>query len=151
MGVRTLTLDPVEISRFLVRQKRDWGIDKLALRLDTFLAAILEKANEFVPSESGSLLLDDPRAKGREDAINTLTFIACFGPSAPRLLGRQIPVQEGIVGRVYSTGEPYVTQDVSDDEHFKGQTSVPLSPLAKSRYVRLHESQVVTTTQSSGT
>jgi len=118
MGVRTLTLDPTEISRFLVRQRKDWDIDQLDLRLDQFLSEILEKANEFVPSESGSLLLDDPRAKGREDAINTLTFIACFGPHAPRLLGRQIPLHDGIAGRVYSTAKPYISQNVSEDEHF---------------------------------
>jgi diguanylate cyclase (GGDEF)-like protein len=118
MGVRTLTLDPSEISRFLVRQRKDWDIDQLELRLDRFLTEILEKANEFVPSESGSLLLDDPRAKGRDDAINTLTFIACFGPHAPRLLGRQIPVNDGIAGRVYSTAKPYISQSVAKDEYF---------------------------------
>lgn len=118
MGVRTLTLDPSEISRFLVRQRKDWGIDQLELRLDRFLTEILEKANEFVPSESGSLLLDDPRAKGRGDAINTLTFIACFGPHADRLLGRQIPLNDGIAGRVYSTATPYISQNVSEDANF---------------------------------
>ncbi len=118
MAVQTLTLDPSEISRFLVRQRKDWDIDQLELRLDRFLTEILEKANEFVPSESGSLLLDDPRAKGREDAINTLTFIACFGPHAPRLLGRQVPLHEGIAGQVYSTAKPYISQNVAEDEHF---------------------------------
>lgn len=118
MGVRTLTLDPAEISRFLVRQRKDWDIDQLELRLDRFLSEILEKANEFVPSESGSLLLDDPRAKGRGDAINTLTFIACFGPHAPRLLGRQIPLNDGIAGRVYSTAKPYISQNVAEDVNF---------------------------------
>jgi len=118
MGVKTLTLDPAEISRFLVRQRKDWGLEKLELRLDTFLTEILEKANEFVPSESGSLLLDDPRAKGRDDTINTLTFIACFGPNSERLLGRQIPITEGIVGRVYSKGQPYISQDITKDDYF---------------------------------
>jgi diguanylate cyclase (GGDEF)-like protein len=118
MGARTLTLDPSEISRFLVRQRKDWGIGQLELRLDQFLSEILEKANEFVPSESGSLLLDDPRAKGRSDAINTLTFIACFGPNAPRLLGRQIPLDNGVAGRVYTTAQPYISQNVSKDERF---------------------------------
>jgi len=118
MGVRTLTLDPSEISRFLVRQRKDWGIGQFELRLDQFLSEILEKANEFVPSESGSLLLDDPRAKGRSDAINTLTFIACFGPNAQRLLGRQIPLNDSIAGRVYSTTQPYISQNVSQDESF---------------------------------
>jgi diguanylate cyclase (GGDEF)-like protein len=118
MGVRTLTLDPSEISRFLVRQRKDWDIDQLELRLDRFLSEILEKANEFVPSESGSLLLDDPRAKGRADAINTLTFIACFGPHAARLLGRQIPLDDGIAGRVYTTAKPYISQNVAEDAYF---------------------------------
>ncbi len=118
MGVKTLTLEPSEISRFLVRQRKGWGIDALDLRLDRFLGEILEKANEFVPSESGSLLLDDPRAKGRDDAINTLTFIACFGPHAPRLLGRQIPLSDGIAGRVYSEARPYISHDVAEDVNF---------------------------------
>lgn len=117
MAVEILTLDPEDISRFLVRQRKDLGIEP-RLQLDAFLTEILNKANEFVPSEAGSLLFDDPRAKGSGEAINTLTFIACFGQHATELLGRQIPVDEGIAGHVYSTGEPYISQDVTKDKMF---------------------------------
>lgn len=112
-----LTLDPEEISRFLVRQRRE-AVDRLEIRLDGFLKEILAKANEFVPSESGSILLDDPRAKMGSVGVNTLTFIAVFGQTSDALLGSSFPVDRGIAGHVYLSGQSYIAQDVSKDQYF---------------------------------
>lgn len=113
-----LALDPEEISRFLIRQRREKVLDRLEIRLDGFLKEILTKANEFVPSESGSILLDDPRAKMGSIGLTTLTFIAVFGQRSRKLLGRSFPVASGIAGHVYQSGMPYIAEDVDKDEHF---------------------------------
>lgn len=112
------TLDPLEIYRFLGRQRREKSTERLEIHLDTFLKEILAKANEFVPSEAGSILLDDPRVKMGTLEMNRLTFIAMFGGVSEGLLGRSIPVTQGIAGYVYMTGASYVAKDVQNDEHF---------------------------------
>ena len=58
-----MTVSQDEISRFFVRVRRDQDTERWDIRLDGALREILERANEFVPSESGGILLDDPRAK----------------------------------------------------------------------------------------
>ena len=112
------TLDPVEIYRFLGRQRREKSVDRLEIHLDTFLKGILAKANEFVPSEAGSILLDDPRVKMGALEVNRLTFIAVFGGNSEGLLGRSIPSSQGIAGHVYMSGTPYIARNAQKDEHF---------------------------------
>jgi len=93
------------------------------LRLDDFLRQVLAKANEFVPSESGSIFLDDPTAKfeaGSVRANAALAAVACFGPKSRQLLGKKIPGSQGIVGRVYVSGEAYYSRNVRKDPHFSG-------------------------------
>ena len=43
------------------------------------LAEILRKANEFVPSSAGSIILDNPLDKRSDRPQNMLTFVAAFG------------------------------------------------------------------------
>ncbi len=97
-----LTLAPEEIARLLVRSQREREPPELAL--DTHLREVLARANDFVPSDSGALLLDDPRTKltGR----GRLTVIACFGPRADEELGKRIYLSEGLPGEIYRRGEP---------------------------------------------
>ena len=68
------TLSPEEIARFFVRVRRDQDTEHWDVRLDATLREILERANDFVPSEAGGILLDDPRAKlaGRAGAAPDL-------------------------------------------------------------------------------
>jgi len=113
-----LALDPEEISRFLVRQRREKRTERLDVHLDEVLKEILAKADEFVPSEAGSILLDDPRAKLGRTSTNRLTFIAAFGKLGECLLGKSIPAGQGIAGHVYSNGEPYMARDAASDVHF---------------------------------
>ena len=102
------TLSPEEIQRFLMRTRREREPAHWEVRLDTQLREILQRANDFVPSAAGSILLDDPRAK-LAGATNRLTFIAAFGERAQHLLGQRLPVSRGIAGRIYTTGRPYVS------------------------------------------
>lgn len=110
-------LPKAELSRFLERYKAAFTFE-LDLELDELLGEILRKANEFVPSEAGSILLDDPLRKRRDRERNELRFIATFGEGSDVLLGRPLSASEGIAGQVYKLGRPYLSEDVLSDEHF---------------------------------
>lgn len=105
MAQGIVTLPNAQISRFLVRHRRGETLERFQPQLDTFLREILAKADEFVPSESGAILLDDPRAKMFDQTSNQLTVIAAFGEWAERMLGQRLSIEKGLAGRVYSSGE----------------------------------------------
>jgi diguanylate cyclase (GGDEF)-like protein len=111
------SLETPQLERFLERHKAGLSL-KNEVDLDLVLRQILQKAYEFVPSESGSILLDDPYRKVPSRKENELVFIATFGDSAASLVGTRLPAQHGIVGRVYQTGTPYLSADVGKDQYF---------------------------------
>ena len=71
-----------------------------------------------MPSESGSILLDDPFRKVAMRRENELVFIATFGHASRNLIGQRLSAKFGIVGQVYQTGTPYVSADVKEDDFF---------------------------------
>jgi diguanylate cyclase (GGDEF)-like protein len=111
-----LTLSSEDISGFFVRVRRDQDSERWDVRLDAALREILERANDFVPSESGGILLDDPRAKLAGAPAPRLTFIAAFGPGAARWLAERVPSDRGFCGQVYRSGRPLVTDSVDADD-----------------------------------
>jgi len=110
-------LEAPQLERFLERQKSGMSL-KHEVDLDLLLRQILQKAYEFVPSESGSILLDDPFRKVPARKDNELVFIATFGDSSHNLVGQRLSALHGIVGRVYETGTPYLSADVEKDRYF---------------------------------
>lgn len=106
-----------DLEHFLERHKSSFTL-RSEIDLDLVLKEILRKANEFVPSESGSILLDDPFRKMAARKENELVFIATFGSGSEDLVGMRLSASQGIVGRVYQTGSPYLSQDVQNDEFF---------------------------------
>jgi diguanylate cyclase (GGDEF)-like protein len=111
-----LTVSPEEIVRFFVRVRRDQDTERWDVRLDASLRDILERANEFVPSESAGILLDDPRAKLAGVRTPRLTFIAVFGPGSAQLLGKRIPSDRGFVGEVYKSGQAMRADRLGPDD-----------------------------------
>ncbi len=111
-----LTVPSDEISRFFVRARRDQDWERWDIRLDGALREILERANDFVPSEAGGILLDDPRAKLAGVRTPRLTFIAAYGPAANERLGRRVPSDLGFVGDVYRSGRPRRAADLGPDD-----------------------------------
>jgi len=107
-----LTLAPEEISRFLVRTRRDRDFERIEVRLDEHLREVLERADDFVPSQAGAILLDDPRVKLAGTQLGRLTVIACFGDSAPHTLGARIAADEGLAGKIYQEGIALVAETV---------------------------------------
>jgi diguanylate cyclase (GGDEF)-like protein len=96
-------LQPPEIDRFLER-RRTVPAFTLELSLTENLQAILRKANEFVPSAAGAILLDNPAEKSPDRSKNTLVFIAAFGERSRNLLGRRIAAESGVPGKAYLAG-----------------------------------------------
>ena len=86
--------------------------------LKDVLREILLRANEFVPSNSGSILLDDPLLKSGKGHKGKLYFMACFGDGSSALAGTHLPDDVGIVGATYQSGMPYLSKDVSRDDKF---------------------------------
>ena len=111
------SLAPQELARFLDRHKASFSL-KSEVDLDVVLREILRKAYEFVPSESGCILLDDPYRKVPERRDNDLVFISTFGPGSRELLGTRLSASRGIAGRVYETGKSYLSEDVGNDQYF---------------------------------
>ncbi len=111
------SLEIPQLERFLERHKAGLSL-KDNVELDLVLRQILQRANEFVPAESGSILLDDPYRKVASRKDNELVFIAAFGDSSRELIGKRLSALHGIVGHVYQTGEPHLSADVERDAYF---------------------------------
>jgi diguanylate cyclase (GGDEF)-like protein len=105
-----LTLAPEEISRFLMRTRRDRDLERFEVRLDEHLREVLARADDFVPSQAGAILLDDPRAKLQGKDVGRLTVIACFGEGF--MLGARVPADQGGVGTIYQRGQPLKLDDI---------------------------------------
>jgi diguanylate cyclase (GGDEF)-like protein len=116
-GVEFECLDARGLEAFLAR-RRAVPVLTLPMSLADNLVAVLRKANEFVPSAAGSILLDNPTEKQSDRRHNQLTFIAAFGEKAPTLVGQRIPADRGIAGHVYQTGRAYHAGDVREDRFF---------------------------------
>jgi diguanylate cyclase (GGDEF)-like protein len=86
--------------------------------VDRFLREILSKANDFVPSAAGSILMDRSPERCPEPERRWLYFVAAFGPRADQLPGRSLSAAEGVAGYVYRTGTAYVMESPEDDPNF---------------------------------
>jgi diguanylate cyclase (GGDEF)-like protein len=104
-----------ELSHFLKRKHRvnpTYDLDLAAIFRD-----ILDRANDFVPSEAGSIFLADPLV-GDEPKTRELVAIACFGETATELVGLGLFADTGIVGHVYQTGQAHISSSPQDDPLF---------------------------------
>jgi diguanylate cyclase (GGDEF)-like protein len=127
------TLENRRLEDFLERHKAYFPYSG-EIEIDRFLREILQKANEFVPSEAGSILLDDPATKSAQDRSDCeMVFIAAFGARARNILGQRMSARMGIVGHVYVSGVAYMTPDVVDDPYF--YPSIDMTSQEKTRSV----------------
>lgn len=129
-------LDDHQLRAFLSGRQRHR--ERLAEpELAGFLGETLTLTAGLVPSEAGSLLLDDPRDQGPAE----LTFVAAFGEKADAILGAKIDARTGIAGHVYKTGEVYVSNDVQNDPLFLGDTL--LAGLTQETETAFHSRSIV--------
>lgn len=85
--------------------------------LDTLLKEYLKVILKLTATQSGSILLRDG---------DQLVFCACKGPRSGKLLGRRIPLDEGIAGWVARSGKTYLSSDVSKDTRWSSRISAEL-------------------------
>ncbi len=105
------------LDKILERKKKDeYRPEQLDLKV--MLKEILSWANTFVPSESGSILLDDPVLNQNREKSGVLYFVACFGKGSGSLIETTLPIKLGIAGQTYSTGRPYISKKVVEDKLF---------------------------------
>lgn len=112
----SVALPEDELRVFLRRRRRGSGPVEVP-PLAHWLAQTLDLAAKLVPSEAGSLLLDDP---SRRRSASPLTFVTAFGPASERLVGMQVPAGQGIAGHVHATGTTYASSSPREDPHFFG-------------------------------
>ena len=105
------------LDKILERKRKDEYRPK-QLDLKVMLKEILSWANTFVPSESGSILLDDPVLNQNREKSGVLYFVACFGKGSSALVETTLPVKLGIAGQTYSSGKPYISKKVLEDKLF---------------------------------
>ncbi len=113
-----ITVAEKSILETILERKRRADARLNIIDLKDMLKNILSWANRFVPSESGSILLDDPTLDQKRHKSGKLYFVACFGKGSSRLTGTMLPVDIGIVGKTYSAGKPYISKKVKDDSNF---------------------------------
>lgn len=116
-GPEVFVLPPAHLEPFLERYRLDSGVPE-ATDPCRFIGEVLRRANAFVPSEAGSVLLDNPFERASDPTNHSLYFIAAFGPAGRSLLGASIPTNLGVVGHVYRSGVAHLVTEAARDPHF---------------------------------
>jgi len=120
-------IEPEQLERFVHRRPLNLG-DPGTLNLADNLLEVLRKANEFVPSGGGSILIDRPRKPGSPNHT-VLTFIATFGQHAGDLLGTTIEAPQAVASRVYASGKSerlQLAEDGEDRSHYGNRSLVAI-------------------------
>jgi len=82
--------------------------------VDDVVRETLTVAIDVLRGDSGSLLL-------HSSVDDTLVFKYVIGPAAATLTGFAMPSSQGIAGRVFGTGQPDLTQKVSEQADFNSE------------------------------
>lgn len=103
----------------LLHRKKKYRDTAHEVNLGIILGEILTWANKLVPSEAGSILLDDPLLKWNPGFSEQLYFAACYGHGSQKIIGTSLlPEACGIAGATYRRGKPYISKDVMKDPQF---------------------------------
>ncbi|MBI5827019.1 MAG: sensor domain-containing diguanylate cyclase [Deltaproteobacteria bacterium] len=113
-----INIAPKQILDKILERKRRDEYRPENIDLKAMLKEILTLAGKFVPSESGSILLDDPVLNQNRQKPGVLYFVSCFGKGSSFLVGTYLPAALGIAGQTYTTGRPYISRKAKDDVNF---------------------------------
>ncbi len=111
-------ISSAKLAHFLKREQRSL-VGSADLDLNRIFRELLCRANEFLPSEAGTIYLDDPLSRADGDDRRFLVVIACFGANAENLVEQRLLTTTGIIGEVYRTGQPYSSPDPHSDPLFR--------------------------------
>ena len=114
-GVRCIS--SAKLAHFLKREQRSSTVADLDL--NRIFRELLQRANDFLPSEAGTIYLDDPLDTDENDNRLSLVVIAGFGPKSEDLMEERFSSGKGIIGEVYRTGSPYSCSEPHSDPIFR--------------------------------
>jgi len=114
-GVRCIS--SAKLAHFLKREQRSSTVADLDL--NRIFRELLHRANDFLPSEAGTIYLDDPLDTDEDDNRLSLVVIAGFGPKSDDLMEERFSSGKGIIGEVYRTGWPYSCTEPFADPIFR--------------------------------
>jgi diguanylate cyclase (GGDEF)-like protein len=106
-----------KLAHFLKREQRASTVADLDL--DRIFRELLQRANDFLPSEAGTIYLDDPLDVDEDGGRLSLVVIAGFGPKSDDLMEERFSTAKGIIGEVYRTGQPYSCSEPLADPIFR--------------------------------
>jgi diguanylate cyclase (GGDEF)-like protein len=115
LGVRCIS--SAKLAHFLKREPRSSTVADLDL--DSIFRELLQRANDFLPSEAGTIYLDDPLDVDEDGKTLSLVVIAGFGPKSEDLMEERFSVDRGIIGEVHRTGKPYSSSEPLADPIFR--------------------------------
>ena len=110
-------ISSAKLAHFLKREQRSSTVADLDL--NRIFRELLHRANDFLPSEAGTIYLDDPLDTDEDDNRLSLVVIAGFGPKSDDLMEERFSSGKGIIGEVYRTGSPYSCSDPLADPIFR--------------------------------
>ena len=114
-GVRCIS--SAKLAHFLKREHRSSTVADLDL--DRIFRELLHRANDFLPSEAGTIYLDDPLDVDESGKRLSLVVIAGFGPKSEDLMEERFSTDNGIIGEVYRSGQPYSCSEPLEDPVFR--------------------------------
>jgi len=86
--------------------------------LSGFFCDILRRANDFVPSEAGLILIKDSTMEEEETPESVpeeLIVVASFGEQAEAAIGHRLPAADGSAGQAYRSGQVALAAESSSD------------------------------------
>jgi len=110
-------ISSAKLAHFLKREQRSSTVADLDL--NRIFRELLNRANDFLPSEAGTIYLDDPLDTDEDDNRLSLVVIAGFGPKSDDLMEERFSSSKGIIGEVYRTGSPYSCSEPLADPIFR--------------------------------
>lgn len=106
-----------DLEPFLKRTKKS-PFFEITIEFSEILKRNLDLMQIFVPTEAGSIFLDNPILKLKSPEKNHLTFVASFGPSSKKILGKKLSLKKGIASFVYKSEKPYISNKPEKDKYF---------------------------------
>ena len=114
---RIRCVSSAKLAHFLKREPRsDSATD---FDLNRIFRELLRRAIDFLPSDAGTIYLDDPLNTTDGAIRGSLVVIASFGPKTEDLIEERFDTHMGIIGEVYRTGLPYSCSDPLADPIFR--------------------------------
>jgi len=114
---RIRCVSSAKLAHFLKREPRLASVTDLDL--NRIFRELLKRAIDFLPSDAGTIYLDDPLEKAEDANRRSLVVIASFGPKGEDLVEERFDTHKGIIGEVYRTGLPYSCSDPLADPIFR--------------------------------